>query len=508
LNEEEIDELLAEIGDIGLVMEEALKRRKFGKLSSKRLTISDVYQSLDQISNESGKGSTGRKINKLVKVIVNISPLGARYLARIVTGSLRLGIGDMTILDALSQAYTGSREQRPIIERAYNLTSDLGYVGKTLAESGIHSIKDVPIFVGKPIRMMSAQRLSNTEEVIEKMKFFVAEYKLDGERFQIHKKDNDVQIFSRRLENITKMYPDVVELTREQVKVNQVILEGEAVAVDLDTDEMKPFQILMQRRRKYKIQEMMEKIPVSVYLFDCLYVNGKDLTRKPYTTRRTKLEKVVKKCNRFKLVKKLKPSNKEELEAFFQKSIADGSEGLVIKSTEEDSIYRAGARSWLWVKLKRSYQSKMVDPVDLVVIGGIYGRGRRAGSYGALLAAAYDKENDLFRSVCKVGTGFTDEDLEIMPKLFKKFEVEIKDPRVDSLMNADQWFTPEIVIEILGDELTLSPIHTAAFDILRKESGLAVRFPRFQRWRTDKNPNDATTITELINMYKSQLKTL
>ena len=508
LKKEEVQALLAETGDIGLAAERALEGKRLWRLGGRQLTVLDVYGSLDQIAKESGKGSSARKIDKLVNLLVDATPLGARYLARTVVGALRLGVGDMTMLDALALAHTDSAENRDLLERAYNITSDLGYVARTLAEEGIEAMEGVRIVVGKPIRMMLAQRLSTPEETIERLGRCSAEYKLDGERFQIHKKGDRVQIFSRRLENITDMYPDAVELTLKLVKAEDAILEGEAVAVDPDTGEMKPFQTLMQRRRKYKIREMMEKFPIAVFLFECLYIDGEDLTLEPYEARRSRLEEVVEETDRFTVVKALETSLAKELEGFLEEAISNGTEGLVVKSLGGDSIYRAGARSWLWVKLKRSYQSKMVEPVDLVVVGAFHGRGRRAGSYGALLMAAYDPAEDVFRTVCKVGSGFTDENLAELPGKLGEYHRDERHPRVDSLMEADVWFSPSLVMEVLGDEITLSPIHTCAFNRLREDSGLAIRFPRFIRLRVDKAPEDATTVDEVEDMYKSQLKTI
>ena len=508
LRKREVEALIAEKGDIGLTAEEAMSRKRTAMLGGKSLTVSDVYDALDRIANESGKGSSGRKIDRLVKLMVNASPLDTRYLARTVVGALRLGVGDMTMLDALSLAYTDSAGNRGILERAYNLTSDLGYVARTLAEEGLGSLEDVKVTVGKPILMMLAQRLSTPQETIEKLGRSSAEYKLDGERFQIHKKGDRVQIFSRRRENITKMYPDAVRMAKSRIRAEEAIVEGEAVAIDPDTGEMKPFQTLMQRRRKYRIEEMMEKFPIAVFLFECLYADGEDLTLRPYSVRRRRLVEIVDESERFKPVRALETSDAEEMEAFFEEAISEGTEGLVVKAVSEDSIYRAGARSWLWVKLKRSYQSKMVDPVDLVVVGGFHGRGRRAGSFGALLLAAYDHEEDVFRTVCKVGSGFTDENLAELPGILEEYAREERHPRVDSLLEADMWFTPGLVIEVLGDEITLSPIHTCAYNRLRKSSGLAVRFPRFIRYRDDKAPEDSTKVEEVEEMYRSQLKTL
>jgi len=509
LKKAKVERLVSELGDIGLAAEETLKDKTQGSFFQRSLTVSDVYNGLDKIARREGQGSAKQKIDDLGSLLADSSPIGARYIARTVVGKLRLGIGDMTILDALSQAHTGSKDQRDVLERAYNLSSDLGLVARTLEEDGLEAVEDFHVRVGSPIRVMAAQRLSTAEEVVEKLGGKCsAEYKLDGERFQIHKKGDKVTIFSRRLENITYMYPDAVQLTKIRITAEDAIIEGEAVAYDPDTGEDRSFQTLMQRRRKYGIEEMMEKIPVRVYLFDCLYADGRDLTLEPYPERIDVLESITEERDDYRLVERVVTSDSEELDRFFQQSIADGTEGLVVKSTGEDSIYRAGARSWLWVKLKRSYQSKMQDTVDLAVVGAFHGRGRRAGTYGALLVAAYDPEEDIYKTVCKVGSGFTDVNLEQIPEMLEPHRLGHRHARVKSLMEAEMWFEPVVVMEVLGDEITLSPLHTAAFNEVREGSGLAIRFPRFTRWRDDKSAEEVTTVQEILDMYKSQLKTL
>ena len=508
LKKAKVESLVQNLGDVGLAAEEAMANKTQSGFFSRQLTVVDIYNGLDNIAKRSGTGSAKQKMDLLGSLITDSSPMGARYLSRMVEGKLRLGIGDMTILDALAQAFTGSKDKRPELERAYNLSSDLGAVAIALVDDGLDGILNFKIRAGAPIRVMAAQRLSNAEEVIEKLGGHCsAEYKLDGERFQIHKDGDVVNIFSRRLENITHMYPDAVKLTIEHIKVDQAIIEGEAVAYNPDNGDDMPFQTLMQRRRKYKIEEMMAKIPVRVYLFDCLY-DGEDLTLKPYPHRIERLDTITDPTDEFKPVERLETSDPEELDRFFQQSLAEGTEGLIVKSTSDESIYRAGARSWLWVKLKRSYQSKMQDHVDLAVVGAFYGRGRRAGSYGALLVAAYDPSDDKFKTVCKVGTGFTDENLEEMPARLDQYQVDVKPANVDSLLEAEVWFNPIVVMEVLGDEITASPLHLAAFGEIRKEAGLAIRFPRFTRWREDKSADEVTQVGEILDMYNAQLKTL
>jgi DNA ligase-1 len=414
----------------------------------------------------------------------------------------------MTVLDALAIAYGGGKEARELVERAYNVSSDLGRVAKVVVEKGLEGLEKFEVLVGEPIRPMLAERLSSPEEILEKLGGkCAAEYKYDGERIQAHKKGDEVTLFSRRLETISSQYPDAVELFKKCVKARNAILEGECVAVNPDTGEMRPFQELMHRRRKYEIKQAIEDYPVSLFMFDMLYADGQDLTLKPYSVRRKMLEKVVQEGDRVKIATSIITANAGELEKFFLEAIEDGCEGLVCKSIAKDSVYQAGARGWLWIKYKRDYKSEMTDTVDLVIVGAFYGRGKRAGTYGAVLLATYNRRTDTFETVTKCGTGFSDEDLAKLPKMMQKHVIQHKHPRVNSALEADVWFEPVVVIEILGAEITLSPIHTCAMDVVRKGSGLAVRFPRFTgNFRLDKAAEDATSAAEIVEMYQRQLK--
>ena len=494
------------LGDLGTVAKELAAKRTQAVLASAPLTVERVHETLDEIARASGARSQEAKIGLLAGLLADATPKEAKFIVRTVTGKMRLGIADMTILDALAIAYTGSKENRKHIERAYNTSSDLGDVAKTLATSGLEGIKNYKIRVGRPIRMMLAQRLASADEILNKLGGEAAcEWKYDGERIQIHKKGKEVILFSRRLENITEQYPDVCATVREHVQCNEAIIEGECVAVNPDTGELLPFQELMHRRRKYGVEDAAKRFPVSLFLFDVLYIDGEDLTQQEYIVRRKKLEEIVRCDERIRLTEMLRTSDLSEVERFFEHAIEAGCEGLILKAL--NGVYQAGARGWLWIKLKRSYQSKMVEPIDVVVVGAFHGRGRRSGSYGALLAAVYDKENDVFTTISKVGSGFKDEDLENLPKMLSPYEIEHVHPRVKSEIEADVWFTPSVVMEIIGDELTLSPVHTTAFGKIREGAGIAVRFPRFTgRWRFDKSPEDATTVEEIVEMYKSQLK--
>jgi DNA ligase-1 len=506
--ESEIEEDLTKSGDIGLTAQKFIASKKQATFFQQPLTVQKVYETLDKMAKASGSGAVDLKTALLAGLLANATPQEAKYIMRTVTGNLRLGIADMTVLDALAIAYGGGKEARELIERAYNISSDLGRVAKAVAEKGLKGIKKFEVLVGEPIRPMLAERLSTPEEILEKLGGkCIAEYKYDGERIQIHKKEGEATLFSRRLEDISNQYPDAIQLVKSHVKAKEAILEAECVAIDADTGEMRPFQELMHRRRKYGIEKAMEEYPVSLFMFDALYIDGKDLTLEPYPTRREALVKAIEESERVKTAKYIITDNAKELEKFFLEAIENGCEGLVCKSIAEDSVYQAGARGWLWIKYKRDYKSEMTDTVDLVIVGAFHGRGKRAGTYGALLLAAYNPESDTFETVTKCGTGFTDDDLAKLPEMMKKHIISHKHPRVNSMIEADVWFEPVVVIEVLGAEITLSPIHTCAMNVIRQGSGLAIRFPRFTgNYRLDKAAEDATTISEIVEMYRKQLK--
>jgi DNA ligase-1 len=506
--EKDIEENVQKTGDLGETTQKFMEKKTQVSFFPKLLTVERVYEILDKIAKSTGSGSVDLKLSLLAGLLSDASPSEAKYIVRTVTGSLRLGIADMTVLDALALAFGGGKETREHLERAYNISSDLGRVGWIVAKEGIEGIKKFKVMPGEPIRPMLAERLGSSMEILEKLGGrCIAEYKYDGERIQAHKNGNKIILFSRRLENITEQYPDGVKYIREHIKVGDAIVEGEAVAVDPTTGEMKPFQELMHRRRKYGIKEAMTRHPITLFMFDVLYVDGKDLTQKPYPVRHAYLEKIIDQTGNIKVAEYIIAENTEQLEQFFEKTVEAGSEGIMCKSMNEDSVYQAGSRGWLWIKYKRDYRNELTDTVDLVVVGALHGRGKRAGTYGTYLLAAYNPDKDIFETATKVGTGFTDADLEKLPKLLNKHKISHKHSRVESMLDMDVWFEPSVVIEIRGAELTLSPVHTCAMNVIREGSGVAIRFPRFTgKYRVDKSAEDATTTEELIEMYRGQLK--
>lgn len=496
-------------GDLGLTVEKLLQKKSQATLVKRPLTVSSVYDTFDKIAHAAGSGSVDLKIRLLRSLLNDASPLEGKFIARMAVGKLRLGVADMTVLDALAIAYGGDKSAREPLERAYNLSSDLGYVASVVAKDGLAGVEKFKITVGRPIRPMLCERLPSAREILEKLGGTgAAEYKYDGLRVQAHITSKEVHLFSRRLENITDQFPDVARLLKKTIKAKEAIVEGECIAVDIHTGDMLPFQVISQRRgRKHEIEKMAEEIPVTIFLFDVLYLNGKDQTLTPYLERRKQLLKIIEPSEHVKVAEQVEACDPDRLEQLMDEAVASGCEGLVVKNTSEQSVYQAGARGWLWIKYKRSYKAEVQDTFDLVPIGAFAGRGRRAGSYGALLMAVYNPKEEAFETLCKLGSGFKDEDLLNLPKMMQPYLIKQKHPRVNSLMQPDFWFVPSMVLEVAADEITLSPMHTCGWGLIRPRSGLALRFPRFTgNWRKDKEPEDATTSQESVEMYRKQLK--
>jgi DNA ligase 1 len=493
-----------EAGDLGLAAERLLAVAAAGRPAS--LQVTTVVDTLHEIAGAEGPGSQGRKLDLLGGLLARATPLEARYLLRLVTGELRLGIGTPTILDALAQVHAGGRAARPVLERAYNICCDLGEVAAALVGGGVAAVERIGVHPGNPVRAMLAQRLSDATEILAKLGGrCAAEYKYDGVRVQAHRTaDGRIELFTRRLERVSTQFPDVVELLAAGLGPAEAIVEGEVVAFDPSVGELRPFGEVMTRRRRHGIADAVREVPVGLFCFELLYADGQDLTTVPYPQRRARLAEAITVSPQLRLTTATEVADPAALDAAFGRAVTDGCEGLVCKSLSPDAGYRAGARGWLWIKLKRDYRTELSDTVDLVVVGAFAGRGRRAGVYGALLLAAYDPAADLFRTVTKCGTGFSDADLAALPGRLAPLASPHKPARVDARQQPDVWFEPGLVLEILSAELTLSPTYTAAWGQIKQDAGLAMRFPRFTgRWRDDKGPEDATTTGELAGLYRT-----
>ncbi|MBD3229059.1 MAG: ATP-dependent DNA ligase [Candidatus Lokiarchaeota archaeon] len=526
LNTTKIENIINEKGGVGKAIGTIFEQKKeiktldnfFGSKTKEQekielQSIDLVYSTLDEIAHLKGKGSTLKKIDLLSNLLLKSTKGEAKYILRTILGTLRLGIAEMTIINGLSVAFTDSKDNKEFIEKKYNIFPDLGKIGKILSEKGLEGLKDINIRVGIPIKMMLGQRAKTFEDIFERMGNECAcEYKYDGERVQAHKNKNKVILFSRNTEDITSMYPDLVS-TIKKLPVDSLIIEGEIVAIDVETGRIKSFQELMKRRRKYDIDKFMKEYPVELYLFDILYLNEKNLLNEPYLKRRKTLEDIITTYNEkqdsiLKLATQRVVNSKQELKEFFEDSLTE-CEGLMIKSVNKKSVYQAGNRGYLWLKLKKSYHSKMIDSVDLVIIGAYSGRGRRGGTYGAFLCAVYNKDEDKFQSICKVGSGIKDEDIERFPELFNNLEMDNIPMNVDTVAEKlvpDVWLQPKIVCSLIGDEITLSPDHRAGYNLKKESAGFAIRFPRFLGWREDKSISDITTVSEILDIYDKQTK--
>jgi len=501
---EHVSASVREAGDLGQAAELLLAGTAIGRAAS--LEVTAVVDTLHQIAAAEGTGSQGRKLDLLGGLLALATPLEARYLLRLVTGNLRLGIGTPTILDALAQSHAGGKPDKKVLERAYNICCDLGKVAATLVAGGLDAVQQLKVAPGSPVRVMLAQRLSEAEEILTRLGGECsAEYKYDGVRVQAHKTaDGSIELFTRRLERISNQFPDVVELLSAGLGPREAIIEGEVVAFDAAAGELRPFQEVMFRRRKHGIAEAVRDVPVGLFCFELLYADGEDLTMLPYPQRRARLAEAVTLGPRLRLTTAAQVSDPAALDATFEQAVTDGCEGLVCKSTGPAAVYQAGARGWQWIKLKRDYRTELSDTVDLVVVGAFAGRGRRTGTYGALLLAAYDPDAETFRTVSKCGTGFSDAELAELPGRLAPLAREQRPARVDARQNPDVWFEPGVVLEILSAELTLSPNYTAAWGEVKEDAGLAMRFPRFTgRWRDDKSALDATTTGELVDLYRA-----
>ena len=492
-------------GDTGAVAEQLIKSKKQMTLFSEPLTLKRVVDGLTSIENAEGKDSQTKKMKYLSNLLHDSNPIEARYLCRTVTGRMRVGASAMTILDALAECFA-DKSARPEIERAFNVTCDLGLVGEILARDGMPGISEIKVSVENPIKVMLAERLPSLHEVMERMGGRCAmEYKYDGMRIQAHITKNSVRLYSRRLENLTSNFPDIGKRLTENLKGTDAIIEGECVAVDPETGALMPFQIVTHRRKKHGMDSAVKEIPVKLFMFDMLYLNGKDMTGVPYIERRRTLSESFKLDEMLGLTTMGIIENDQQAEEFFEQAIESKCEGIMAKSLSDASIYRAGSRGFLWIKYKKDYHQALTDTFDLTVVGAFYGMGKRAGRYGALLMASYDTETEKYCTVCKLGTGFDDACLDAMPGLLDKYKSQECPKNVDAKMIPDVWFEPAVVMEVVGADITLSPIHTAATGWVKEDTGIGIRFPRYTgRLRDDKGPEMTTSVQEIYEMYEMQ----
>ena len=490
------------LGDIGAAAREMADESGKAPQPADTPDVRAVFDTLTAIATTSGAGSIERKVGDLAALLAQLDPLSSMYLCRILVGKLRLGVGDPTILDGYSFAKVGDRSLRKRLERAYNETSDLGLIGETLWRDGIEAVDLLSIQVGNPVRPALAERLPSAEAILTKLGPSAIEKKFDGFRCQIHKLGDEVRIYSRNLEEMTGSFPEIAAATLEQVAAKSAIFEGEALAYNPLSDEYLPFQETTRRRRKHNVADTALELPLRLFAFDVLYIDGENITPRTYTERRKRLRALIRPGDTILVSDEIVANETSELMTVFNDAIQGGLEGIMAKKL--DSPYQAGARNFNWVKLKRAQAGELQDTVDCVVIGYIYGRGKRSAfGVGALLVGVYDPERDTFPSITKIGTGLTDVEWREVRERCEPYISAEKPARVESLLQPSVWVDPEVVIEVLADEITRSPVHSAGMK--DEKQGYALRFPRLISFRDmDKRPEDATTVREIVAMYGQQ----
>jgi len=485
----EIDKLMRDVGDLGEVAQKLMIKKRQVSLFTEKLTAKKVFEGIKKLPSISGGGSVDRKIDAISELLTNGDPLEAKFVIRSVLGDLRIGVAEGRLRDAIAVAFKIEPEE---VEHAYMLTTDYSLVAKAAAEGGVKGLRKLGVVVGHPVNPMLAQRAEDIAEILERMKDKAAfEIKLDGIRIQVHKDGGKVTLFTRRMEDYTSMFPDIVPPLVKALKPKRAIVDGELVAFDRHTGRPMPFQEVLKRRRKYDVKESAETIPVEYNVFDILLADGKVMLDEPYTVRRETLEKMVGTVEgRVKVVEQRTLSDADEIKKFSDYATKIGHEGLVAKDLQ--SNYRAGRREFLWLKLKPT-----LDTLDLVVVGGLYGKGKRTGAFGSYVLAAWDSDSEKYKTITKCGTGYSDEDLENLTKLFKKIQIKEPHEDVEVEIECDAYFRPEVVFETAYEEIQVSPAE-------KHTSGMGLRFPRFIRIREDRSPEKATTVQEIGELFEIQ----
>ncbi|MEM0481153.1 MAG: ATP-dependent DNA ligase [Candidatus Aenigmatarchaeota archaeon] len=477
----EIEELYVKFGDLGKVAEFCVKNRKQKIFFKKQLTVKEVYEKLRELGFYEGEGSQERKIMSLASLLNFSEPIEARYLIRTVLEELRIGVAEGIIRDAIAKAFAKNNVEA--VEYAWNILSDFGEVARIAKEKGIEGLYEVKPVLGRPIQVMLGVKAESIEEVVSRHGKVIVEIKYDGLRLQIHKSKNNVWLFTRRLEEVTKQFPDIVQAVIESINAEECIVEGEAWPIDPNTKLPMPFQKLSQRiHRKYDIDKMVKEIPVQLNLFDIVYLNGQTLFRKPLIERREILKNIVKESEKIRLAESIFTNNIEEIKKFYEYALSIKQEGIFLKNPE--SFYMFGRHVGGWYKIKPT-----METLDLVIIGAEYGEGARSKWLSSYLFAVRDEETGEFLSCGMGGTGLTEEQFEHMTELLEPLIIKREGKFV--------WVKPKIVVEVSYQEIQKSPTYT---------SGYALRFPRVERIRFDKGPEEADTLKRLEELYKSQGK--
>ena len=505
---EQIKSKLGKQGDLGLVVAQ-------GEWAGggDHLSVTDVGRSLHQLLEISGTGSQDVREKKVLQLLTALDVASAKYVVRIISSTLRLGFSDMTLLDAFSWMHAGDKSLRPVLEHAYNISADIGLIIKTLKQGGEAGLEQLAITPGIPIRPAAAERSPDAASVIKRLGPCVAQPKLDGFRLQVHIDNHQgsrvVRFFSRNLQDMSHMFPDLVASLAD-LEVKSMVAEGEAICINPETGDFLPFQETVKRKRKHDVDMVAKDFPLKLFLFDLLYLNGKPLLDLSHEQRRELLldlcnNKTLKKHGVIQPIEEVTVTNADELYHYFEENISLGLEGLVVK--RPDAIYQPGKRNFNWIKLKREENGSLDDTIDCVMLGYYHGQGKRAAfGIGALLVGVYNKKHDAFQTIAKLGTGFTDVEWKAVRKDLDGRAVAQKPRNVECSkeLYPDVWVTPTVVCMVRADEITLSPLHTAG--ITSEHAGYALRFPRFMGYRPDKSATAATEIAEIKRLFDLQFE--
>ena len=480
ISEKNVVEKFKKLGDLGLVAEACIKSKKQGTLSRKSLSVEMVSENVQKLATVTGTGSQDKKLNLIGELLVSAEPNEARYIVRLILETLRIGVAEGIVRDAISKSFNIDSK---VIENAWFLNPDYGEIAQIVKQKGEGGLKKIKIEIGRPMMVMLGEKAKGLEEALDKYEHSIMDYKYDGMRTQIHKKGNKFWLFTRRLENVTDQFPDLLNIVKKGIKAKECIIEGETVGFDLRTNKPIPFQTLSRRiQRKYDIEVMVKKIPVRIFAFDILYLNGKTLLKEKYSKRRELLKKSVKEVRgKFQMAHSLETKNLKMAEEFYRKSKEDGHEGLMVKNL--DAPYQPGRRVGYMLKIK-----PIMETLDLVLIAAEWGRGKRSNWFSSFTLACRDPDTGRYLSCGKLGTGLTDKQFKELTKKLQSLITKESGVQVQ--------LKPEVVIEVGYEEIQKSP---------KYKSGFALRFPRLIRFRTsERKAEDADTIQRVKDLYKSQ----
>ncbi len=509
INTRRIEDEWRKTGDLGIVAENLVSKKKQATLFSRELSVKKVFDNLRKLAGLEGIGTVEKKMGLIAELLTSAKPIESKYIVRTVLGELRVGVGEGSLRDAIVWAFFGdkiglrylsenkidipSREEYnkyvDAVQRAFDLTNDFSAVAEAAKKNGLKGLEEMGIRVFRPLKVMLALKVKDIEEGFERCgKPLDAEFKLDGFRIQCHKQGDKIRLFTRRLEDVTNQFPEVVEYVKKNVKGNSFIIDSEAAGFNPKTGKYLPFQSISQRiKRKYNIAEMSKKFPVELNVFDILYYNGRNMIKEDFKKRRELIEKIItNKPRKIVVVRNLITSKEKEVEKFYKESLNAGNEGVMIKNLS--APYKPGARVNFMVKLK-----PIMDSLDLVIIGAEWGEGKRANWLSSFTLACIDEDGN-FLEIGKMGTGIKEKSEEGIS--FEQLTEELK-PLIVSEKGREVKIKPKIVVEVIYEEIQKSPTYS---------SGYALRFPRLVSLRSDRDPSEASTLTMVEDYYYSQKK--